>query len=696
MQTPDVPGISDLQLHNTAGGTVIYRGRQADADVAVKVFGDFSFVERDKFTRQWRVSGLLNGLPGIADVHEGAVGSDGKPYVVRAFVDGKSMAEELSAAIPHGDLEIAGVVHHLTAIADIVAYGHRNGVIHGALKPTNIFRGPDGAPVITDFGVPGLTDHGAERTLDDSALPYVAPEVRDGAASTQAADVYALGAMLYASLAGAPPSLDGVDANTDAIAGVPSEVMRSISAALSTEAKDRPRSAALFAQSLRRAVPKVPGFTSATASKVSPTEIVTPPVASPPVAETPAVVVEPKAEPITPRPAPVAPAAVTSNGGPATAAASASRPAQASPAPAPAPPEAARPKPDRPAQEPAAPIRLESQPPPLPARGTRPGPTPKSYGSTRASTEVSHAAADGPNLRRWALIGAAALIASVLFVGLAWNFLIDLTSADTVETPIEVASDSSSDTVATTDDPDAADSTSDGDTSDTGEAAIDSDDDGTANSPSDDSSEPLATPEPSVTATATDSAPAAPTQVPDSSGSTSLAPVATLPAAPAPSTDAESPDDGADADDTTGNLEATDDGLQYTGPRFAADLPTGWQAIAEDRDVGYGYRTRFDGPDNDFLYVDLTPPSRHDGQETIEESAYRIADQVSSSGPVYKLTIGSKVTYWFEYVGNDGSQRIDVFFTIGDTGYAVVGGSHDDPADAYRALIKFIDSLEQV
>jgi len=61
-----------------------------------------------------------------------------------------------------------------------------------------------------------------------------------------------------------------------------------------------------------------------------------------------------------------------------------------------------------------------------------------------------------------------------------------------------------------------------------------------------------------------------------------------------------------------------------------------------------------------------------------------------------KLAIDDKTTWWFEYIGNDGSARIDVFFAIEDTGYAVVGGSHDDPGPAYEAVIEFVRTLQQV
>lgn len=755
MDTPDVPGISDLRLHKSGHGTVIYLGRQvptsdaAGTQVAVKVFGDFSYVERDKFTRQWRVSGLLNGLPGIASVHEGGVGSDGKPYVVREFIDGPSLAQDLTGTPPSGELDVAQAVHLITAIADVVAYGHRNGVIHGALKPTNVFRGPDGAPVITDFSLPGLTDHGAERSLDDAALPYIAPEVRSGATSTQAADVYALGAMLYSSVTGAPPSAAGVDATDPAFAGLPSDLARAIATALAEQPQDRPRSAALFAQSLRRAVPRVPGMaatvppkTTTKTSDLAPDvrESTTPePIAGEPSTGEPAAVASTPVAPSTsgtPHTPQVAAAAAdprelgrseletadvedTARIDPAKVDPVASNPVVINPVRA--EPAELEPTPSTPSAAAPASVRKPTRPAPIP--GSRPGPYRQqpSHDPHRPGAPVE---AEAPNLRRWALIGAAALVGAVLVVGLAWNFLIDLTSADTTERPVEVAAtddsdadEGGSDSVTTSDDADIDDTVTG--TSDTTAPAGDSDPvpetipqpwpTTTANLNDSGDSETNGTSGQSTTdsnntdsndtdsgntdssntdGTETESALADDARDPSTGSSP---PVATLPAAPADPTP-----DAAEPEPTTGSLEVTDDGLAYSGPRFEADLPAGWQPISEDSDVGYGYRTRFNGPDNDFLYVDLTPPTHHNGLETIEESAYRIAEQVSSSGPVYKLTIGSKVTYWFEYIGNDGSQRIDVFFTIGDTGYAVVGGSHDDPADAYRALIKFIDSLEQV
>ena len=93
------------------------------------------------------------------------------------------------------------------AVCDAVAYAHRKLVIHGDLKPNNVFVTEDGDPKLLDFGVARLLDQTPHEETRHGALTpgYAAPEQLTGGQITTATDVYALGMLLFELLTGANP-----------------------------------------------------------------------------------------------------------------------------------------------------------------------------------------------------------------------------------------------------------------------------------------------------------------------------------------------------------------------------------------------------------------------------------------------------------------------------------------------------------
>ena len=123
-------------------------------------------------------------------------------YLASRFVEGETLADQLERDGP--------VPPQLVRIAAELGTGldalHEAGLVHRDIKPSNVMLGADGA---------ALTDFGLARGLADSVLTapgrvvgtldYLAPEVIRGQTAGPAADIYALGCLLYECVCGSPP-----------------------------------------------------------------------------------------------------------------------------------------------------------------------------------------------------------------------------------------------------------------------------------------------------------------------------------------------------------------------------------------------------------------------------------------------------------------------------------------------------------
>jgi serine/threonine protein kinase len=131
---------------------------------------------------------------------------EGQPFMALEWVEGQRLADRLGGA-PWPALEAVGLIEML---ARAVHAAHGQGVIHRDLKPDNVLLTVDGAPRITDFGLACRVDgcRGLTATGYLVGTPeYMAPEQVQGpdVVIGPAADVYALGVMLYEMLAGRLP-----------------------------------------------------------------------------------------------------------------------------------------------------------------------------------------------------------------------------------------------------------------------------------------------------------------------------------------------------------------------------------------------------------------------------------------------------------------------------------------------------------
>lgn len=183
---------ADGQFEQLAALKVIKRGMDSDALIA-------------RFLRERQILARLNHA-NIARLLDGGIGEDGRPYFAMEFVEGEPLVRYCAR-------RSFGLEDRLRIFIDVCAavqFAHRQLVVHRDLKPSNVLVTDDGVVKLLDFGIAKLLVGDADdATVDHRDRPltptYAAPEQLSGEPVTTAADVYALGAILYELLTGRGP-----------------------------------------------------------------------------------------------------------------------------------------------------------------------------------------------------------------------------------------------------------------------------------------------------------------------------------------------------------------------------------------------------------------------------------------------------------------------------------------------------------
>ncbi|MGC5052248.1 serine/threonine-protein kinase [Micromonospora sp. DT48] len=144
--------------------------------------------------------------PNVASVHDFGTCGTGVgqelPYIVMELAEGQNLAAHLRA----GPLDWRIAVRVCAEVSAALAAAHAHGIVHRDIKPANVMLTPSGVKVL-DFGI--ASPAGAADTAPDGVVvgtpAYLAPEQLHRAPVTPAADIYALGVLLYYCLAGRLP-----------------------------------------------------------------------------------------------------------------------------------------------------------------------------------------------------------------------------------------------------------------------------------------------------------------------------------------------------------------------------------------------------------------------------------------------------------------------------------------------------------
>lgn len=175
-------------------------------EVAVKVLTSDLPMDADSIKRLQREARALAALddPGIVRIFDFGITEGNEPFLVMERLQGRSLAQILAESGPLAPEEAAAIA---LQIVETMSRVHSQGILHRDLKPSNIILVGDRVKII-DLGIAFLFD--ADQKLTATGAPigspfYMSPEQARNNEPDQRSDIYSLGCLIFAMLAGRPP-----------------------------------------------------------------------------------------------------------------------------------------------------------------------------------------------------------------------------------------------------------------------------------------------------------------------------------------------------------------------------------------------------------------------------------------------------------------------------------------------------------
>ncbi len=266
--TGKMVGSYAVEEHLGGGGMgIVYRARDTDLGrtVALKFLPPYlagTEEAEERFSREARAAAALEHS-NVGTIHKIGRTGEERRYIVMTYYEGETLKEKLSR---EGPLPVAEALGYAAQIAGALARAHEAGIIHRDVKPANVMVTERGEVKLVDFGLarlaesPRLTGTGQQL----GTVGYMSPEQVEGSEVSPAADLWALGAVLYEMLTGERPFqgerhaavLHAVVNDTPTPAGehrpeVSSELARIVERCLQKDPAERYESATALAEDLR-------------------------------------------------------------------------------------------------------------------------------------------------------------------------------------------------------------------------------------------------------------------------------------------------------------------------------------------------------------------------------------------------------------------------------------------------------------